>query len=132
MNALQGRVVWLCIGCVAGIILGMMLPGAIAHPGGLAADGAHTSRDTGVRHWHLEVPCTATPCGVGMLDAAVLDHLDPPPPECPALHDRIVIEAQRDSWLGPPLSDIAAWAVAGIQAGCWRVPRAPPGGESHL
>ena len=131
MNAVHGRIVWLCIGLVAGIVFGMMLPGALAHPGGLGADGAHLSRDTGVRHWHLEIPCTK-PCSVGMLDTRVLDHLDPPPAECPWLHDRIVTEARRDAWLGPSYEDIATWAVAGIQAGCWRVPRAPTGGGPHL
>ena len=114
------------LGALACLALGP----AGAHPGGLAKDGAHMSRDTGERHWHLEIPCQGKPCNVGMLPHSFLDYLDPPPDECPGLANRIVDEAQRTGWGRPRADDIAHWAVEGIAAGCWRIPRAPPAGAA--
>ena len=54
MNQIHGRIVWCCIGLIVGIILGMTLPGAIAHPGGLAADGCHKHKAAGERHFHFD------------------------------------------------------------------------------
>ena len=107
-------------------LAGLAVGAAWAHPGGMAKDGAHMNRDTGVRHWHLEVPCAGKPCNVGMLPHSFLDYLDPPPDECPGIVDRILDEAQRDGWGRPRTHDIAHWAIDGITAGCWRVPSAPP------
>lgn len=112
------------------VCAGLALGPAWAHPGGLSKDGAHMSRDTGTRHWHLEIPCQGSPCNVGMVPLSFIDHLDPPPDECPALANRILDEAQRDGWGRPRLLDIAHWTVDGIAVGCWRIPRAPPAGAA--
>ena len=109
-------------------LTGVALGPAFAHPGGTAADGAHMNRDTGVRHWHLEIPCAVKPCNVGTLDTRFLDYLDPPPEECSGLLDSIVAEARKPFW-SQSKEHIIERTFEGINARCWRIPRAPPPGS---
>ena len=106
-------------------LAGVALGPAFAHPGGFAGDGAHRDRSTGERHWHLEIPCVADPCNVGLVPYALLDHLDPAPDECPGLLDDILAEASKSNW-NRSERRIVERVVDGIRAGCWRTPRAPP------
>ena len=112
------------------VLAGVALGPAFAHSGGMGADGAHMKRTTGVRHWHLEVPCMEKPCRTGVMPSQFIEVFDPIPDDCPGLHDRIVAEADKSYW-NRSEARVAEWAYEGIRAGCWRVPRAPPRGESH-
>ena len=116
-----------CIALAAIVALGLAVGPAHAHPGGMAKDGSHMDRKTGVRHWHLEVPCFSDPCDVGVLPRAFVEHLDPVPAECLVLHDNIVAESRESFWLRDD-AQMVGWALRGIRAGCWRVPQGPPGG----
>ncbi len=98
----------------------------MAHPGGLAKDGAHRDKETGERHWHLVVPCVADPCNPGFIDATILERMDPTPPGCAGLLDAIGREFDKSYW-NRNESRIVESVRRGVLIGCWRVPRVPDG-----
>ena len=119
------RLLYLAAGIALGALAVVYAPSAMAHPGGMAKDGAHRDSSTGIRHWHLAIPCQAKPCNVGFVDGQVLDHLDPIPEECPVLVGKIAGEWDKGYW-DRNEGRIAAWAVDGVRLKCWKMSRAPP------